>query len=158
MLPAIADLTTLVEIGAGTESAISNQTGSWSTLSKTRQRPSTVPVLIPIYFFETFPLLPEKRTFIWYPGNVSIIVALTTRKAIKKINTRLLVWFYVFWWGDYKMFIGYVRVSKSDGSQSLDLQSDALFSAGVDNERIYKDLSSGRKDGWIRLLGPSTKG
>lgn len=56
------------------------------------------------------------------------------------------------------MFIGYVRVSKSDGSQSLDLQSDALFSAGVDNERIYKDLSSGRKDGWIRLLGPSTKG
>ena len=45
-----------------------------------------------------------------------------------------------------EMLIGYVRVSKSDGSQSLDLQCDALFSAGVSDERIYKDLSSGRKD------------
>ncbi len=44
------------------------------------------------------------------------------------------------------MLIGYVRVSKSDGSQSLDLQYDALISAGVNSERIYKDLSSGRKD------------
>ena len=44
------------------------------------------------------------------------------------------------------MLIGYVRVSKSDGSQSLDLQRDALISAGVNNERIYNDLSSGRKD------------
>ena len=44
------------------------------------------------------------------------------------------------------MLIGYVRVSKSDGSQSLDLQRDALILAGVNNERIYKDLSSGRKD------------
>ena len=38
------------------------------------------------------------------------------------------------------MLIGYVRVSKSDGSQSLDLQYDALISAGVNKERIYKDL------------------
>lgn len=44
------------------------------------------------------------------------------------------------------MLIGYVRVSKSDGSQSLDLQHDALISAGVNSERIYNDLSSGRKD------------
>jgi DNA invertase Pin-like site-specific DNA recombinase len=44
------------------------------------------------------------------------------------------------------MLTGYVRVSKSDGSQSLDLQCDALISAGVNNDRIYKDLSSGRKD------------
>jgi DNA invertase Pin-like site-specific DNA recombinase len=45
-----------------------------------------------------------------------------------------------------EMLIGYVRVSKSDGSQSLDLQRDALILAGVNDERIYKDLSSGRKD------------
>ena len=63
MRPVIADLTTLVEIGAGTESAISSQTGSWSTLSKTRQRPSTVPVLIPIYFFETFPCYQKNERF-----------------------------------------------------------------------------------------------
>lgn len=44
------------------------------------------------------------------------------------------------------MLIGYVRVSKSDGSQSLDLQIDALLSERVSADRIYKDLSSGRKD------------
>ena len=44
------------------------------------------------------------------------------------------------------MLIGYVRVSKSDGSQSVDLQIDALLSEGVSADRIYKDLSSGRKD------------
>jgi DNA invertase Pin-like site-specific DNA recombinase len=44
------------------------------------------------------------------------------------------------------MLIGYMRVSKSDGSQVLDLQRDALLDAGVDSKRIYEDLSSGRKD------------
>lgn len=44
------------------------------------------------------------------------------------------------------MLIGYVRVSKSDGSQLLDLQKDALLKAGVDREYIYEDLASGRKD------------
>jgi len=44
------------------------------------------------------------------------------------------------------MLIGYIRVSKSDGSQVLDLQRDALLAAGVDPERIYQDLASGRKD------------
>jgi DNA invertase Pin-like site-specific DNA recombinase len=44
------------------------------------------------------------------------------------------------------MFIGYIRVSKSDGSQVLDLQRDALTAAGVDASRIYKDLASGRHD------------
>ncbi len=44
------------------------------------------------------------------------------------------------------MQIGYIRVSKSDGSQVLDLQRDAMVAAGVDPERIYKDLASGRKD------------
>jgi DNA invertase Pin-like site-specific DNA recombinase len=44
------------------------------------------------------------------------------------------------------MFIGYIRVSKSDGSQVLDLQRDALTAAGVDASRIYEDLASGRHD------------
>jgi DNA invertase Pin-like site-specific DNA recombinase len=44
------------------------------------------------------------------------------------------------------MLIGYMRVSKSDGSQTLDLQRDALLAAGVAPERIYDDLASGRKD------------
>ena len=44
------------------------------------------------------------------------------------------------------MLIGYVRVSKSDGSQLLDLQKDALLKSGVENEYIYEDLASGRKD------------
>lgn len=45
-----------------------------------------------------------------------------------------------------KTLIGYVRVSKSDGSQTFDLQYDALTNVGVKLEYIYKDLASGRKD------------
>jgi DNA invertase Pin-like site-specific DNA recombinase len=45
-----------------------------------------------------------------------------------------------------EMLIGYMRVSKSDGSQTLDLQRDALLDAGVSPERLYEDLASGRKD------------
>jgi hypothetical protein len=44
------------------------------------------------------------------------------------------------------MLIGYMRVSKSDGSQILDLQKDTLLAAVVAPDRIYKDLASGRKD------------
>jgi DNA invertase Pin-like site-specific DNA recombinase len=44
------------------------------------------------------------------------------------------------------MKIGYMRVSKSDGSQNLDLQLDGLIAEGVDKDRIYQDLASGRKD------------
>lgn len=44
------------------------------------------------------------------------------------------------------MLIGYARVSKSDGSQLLDLQKDALLKAGVEQAYIYQDLASGRKD------------
>lgn len=44
------------------------------------------------------------------------------------------------------MFIGYARVSKSDGSQVLDLQIDALIQAGVNKKRIYHDYASSRKD------------
>ena len=44
------------------------------------------------------------------------------------------------------MLIGYMRVSKSDGTQTLDLQRDALLAAGVAPERLYADRASGRKD------------
>ena len=44
------------------------------------------------------------------------------------------------------MLIGYMRVSKQDGSQCLDLQRDALLAAGVNAGRIFEDLDSGRKD------------
>ena len=44
------------------------------------------------------------------------------------------------------MLIGYVRVSKADGSQVLDLQKDALIAVGIEPDRIYEDLASGRHD------------
>jgi DNA invertase Pin-like site-specific DNA recombinase len=44
------------------------------------------------------------------------------------------------------MLIGYMRVSKSDGSQKLDLQRDALIAAGVEADNIYEDEESGRND------------
>jgi len=44
------------------------------------------------------------------------------------------------------MFIGYARVSKSDGSQVLDSQKDALIESGVPEDRIYQDLAFGRFD------------
>jgi DNA invertase Pin-like site-specific DNA recombinase len=39
------------------------------------------------------------------------------------------------------MLIGYARVSKADGSQSLELQHDALRAAGVEPGNIYDDGS-----------------
>ena len=44
------------------------------------------------------------------------------------------------------MLIGYARVSKADGSQSLDLQIDALNAADVPEGQIYSDQASGKKD------------
>ena len=44
------------------------------------------------------------------------------------------------------MLIGYMRVSKADGSQVLDLQRDALMRAGVDESNIYEDKASGKND------------
>ncbi|MGC1585177.1 MAG: recombinase family protein [Rhodomicrobium sp.] len=44
------------------------------------------------------------------------------------------------------MLIGYMRVSKADGSQVLDLQHDALIAAGVEPTHIYEDKCSGSKD------------
>ena len=43
------------------------------------------------------------------------------------------------------MLIGYMRVSKADGSQVLDLQKDALLAAGVGEDRIYSDNQSGSR-------------
>ena len=42
--------------------------------------------------------------------------------------------------------IGYMRVSKADGSQVLDLQRDALLAAGVNERHLYSDTASGKKD------------
>lgn len=39
-----------------------------------------------------------------------------------------------------------MRVSKADGSQTLDLQKDALLKAGIEENRIYQDLDTGRND------------
>ena len=44
------------------------------------------------------------------------------------------------------MLIGYMRVSKADGSQTVNLQKDALLETGVREDRLYEDLASGRKD------------
>jgi len=44
------------------------------------------------------------------------------------------------------MKLGYVRVSKADGSQVLDLQVDALIESGVDKKDIYQDQASGKND------------
>lgn len=44
------------------------------------------------------------------------------------------------------MLLGYARISKTDGSQTLDLQRDALQAVGVAPERLYEDRMSGRHD------------
>lgn len=42
--------------------------------------------------------------------------------------------------------VGYMRVSKADGSQSVDLQRDALLATGVEEDRLYEDHASGGAD------------
>lgn len=44
------------------------------------------------------------------------------------------------------MLVGYMRVSKADGSQTTDLQRDALIAAGVEPEQLYEDQASGKKE------------
>ena len=44
------------------------------------------------------------------------------------------------------MLLGYMRVSRADGSQVLDLQGDALLAAGVETGHLYQDLASGKRD------------
>lgn len=44
------------------------------------------------------------------------------------------------------MLIGYMRVSKADGSQTTDLQRDALIAVGVAADQLYEDKTSGKLD------------
>ncbi|SDQ03824.1 recombinase family protein, partial [Arthrobacter crystallopoietes] len=44
------------------------------------------------------------------------------------------------------MLVGYMRVSKVDGSQTTDLQRDALLAVGTDPESLYEDKASGKKE------------
>lgn len=44
------------------------------------------------------------------------------------------------------MLLGYMRVSKADGSQATYLQRDALLAAGVEADRFYEDHASGKRD------------
>jgi DNA invertase Pin-like site-specific DNA recombinase len=44
------------------------------------------------------------------------------------------------------MQLGYMRTSKADGSQALDLQRDALLASGVEEAHLYQDQASGRRD------------
>ena len=48
--------------------------------------------------------------------------------------------------GPCYMLLGYIRISQSDGSQSLDLQRDALLAVGVAPDHVYEDCASGRQD------------
>ena len=50
------------------------------------------------------------------------------------------------------MLVGYMRVSKTDGSQNTDLQRDALVAAGVDADALYQDHASGKKDDRPQLV------
>ena len=49
------------------------------------------------------------------------------------------------------MLIAYARISKSDGSQTLDLQTEALLEAGVLPENIYYDKASGKNEERVGL-------
>src|SRR6201996_8127571 len=42
--------------------------------------------------------------------------------------------------------VGYMRVSKADGSQVSDLQRDALLAAGGEARHLYEDAASGKRD------------
>lgn len=44
------------------------------------------------------------------------------------------------------MLVGYMRVSKADGSQTTNLQRDALLTAGIEVHSLYEDKASGKKD------------
>jgi DNA invertase Pin-like site-specific DNA recombinase len=49
------------------------------------------------------------------------------------------------------VLIGYMRVSKADGSQTLDLQRDALLAPGVEPGHLYEDKASGKRDNRLGL-------
>ena len=46
----------------------------------------------------------------------------------------------------FLVLIGYIRVSKTDGSGTLDQQRDALLTSGVDPARLYENQASGKRN------------
>lgn len=44
------------------------------------------------------------------------------------------------------MLIGYMQVSKADGSQATDLQRDALIATGIESAHLYEDQASGKRE------------
>jgi DNA invertase Pin-like site-specific DNA recombinase len=49
------------------------------------------------------------------------------------------------------VLIGYMRVSKADGRQALELQRDALLGAGIPAGQLYEDPASGKRDDRLGL-------
>ena len=43
------------------------------------------------------------------------------------------------------MLVGYMRISTEGDRQALDLQRDALLSAGVDERHLFEDRASGSR-------------
>jgi DNA invertase Pin-like site-specific DNA recombinase len=67
--------------------------------------------------------------------------------SLRKTKQHCTLSFIFSYTSKYIMFVGYIRVSKNDGSQTLSPQRDAMLTAGVvESNRIYEDLASGRKD------------
>ena len=58
------------------------------------------------------------------------------------------------------MLIGYIRVSKADGSQMLDLQRDAMLAAGVDTRHFTRTSPPAARDdrpglaACLKAIGP----
>lgn len=44
------------------------------------------------------------------------------------------------------MLIGYMRVSKADGSQGTELQRDDMLKTGIEAQHLYEDMASGKRD------------
>ena len=80
---------------------------------------------------------PEKRPVFWCLLGYSILHLLTARKPVAEINTRLCPAIILFLRRHY---------CASDGIQTITPQRDALLSTGIDPERIYEDIASGRND------------
>lgn len=62
------------------------------------------------------------------------------------INFSCIIYGRILYTKGKNMLIGYARVSKSDDSQSLNLQIDALMKEGIEKEYIYTDKISAVKD------------
>ena len=71
---------------------------------------------------------------------------MVTRRWLIDPKPLLSTTFHTVWTVYDTCLIGYARVSKADGSQSLDLQRDALRAEGVDAGNVYHDVASGVRD------------